>query len=56
MILFNGVITFYYHWQEFPQFHFYWRWRKDKGTLDIAIIVFGHWFGVFIDHDILEGD
>ena len=50
--IFNGTINLYHHWQEIPRFKVFWRWKQYKGTFDIAIILFGHWFGILIDHDI----
>ena len=50
--LFKGLLTFYTDWQEYPKFRFHWRWRTHKGTFEVALILFGRWFGIIIDHDI----
>jgi hypothetical protein len=52
MTIFN-TFTFYHQRQETPYFQLYWRWKKHNGTLDLAIILFGHWFTIIIDHDLL---
>ena len=42
--------SFYHHYQEYPLFKFYWRLKEYKETLDLAVILFGHWFGILIDY------
>lgn len=40
----------YHHYQEYPLFKFHWRWKEYKGTFEVALILFGHWFGIVIDY------
>jgi len=44
------MVSFYTHWQEYPRFQLYWRWKEYRQDLDLAVIVWGRWFGVLIDY------
>ena len=54
LILFNGRINFFSHWQENPKFKLnYWRWKTCNGTFEFGVILFGRWFTCLLDFDFL---
>ena len=47
----NGYVHFLHHYQPYPKFKWYWRWKTYKATFETGPILFGHWFTILLDFD-----